>query len=428
MRLEKIITGIFLILLFGNIPASAQKLSDQESFRSFRGVVLDSENGDPLIFATLTVENLNISTITNSEGAFLLKVPEGNTNAEVVISFLGYKTKSIPLLQFQEDDNEILLDVSVTPLAEVDLVVPRDATVLVKETLRKKGENYIQDHIRMTAFYRETIKKRRRNVSLSEAVVTIYKAPYSSPRKDLVELYKSRKSTDYDKLDTVALKLQGGPFNALYVDIMKYPEFIFSPEYIDDYNFYFERNTRINDRMIFVIGFRQKEEIAEPLYSGKLFIDGERKILTSAIFSLNITNRELASRMFVRRKPSNASVYPTEVAYRVDYREKDGKWYYGYSNAILEFKIDWDRKLFNSVYSLTCEMAVTDWERNPEASVPRNRDRIRSNIILSEAASGFSDPDFWGAYNIIEPDKSIESAIRKIQRQLRRDQRDSGKD
>ena len=35
-------------------------------------------------------------------------------------------------------------------------------------------------------------------------------------------------------------------------------------------------------------------------------------------------------------------------------------------------------------------------------------------------AVGFSDPDFWGQYNIIEPEKSIESAIRKIQRQLRR--------
>ncbi|WP_445381800.1 carboxypeptidase-like regulatory domain-containing protein [Robiginitalea sp. IMCC43444] len=427
MLRERILIGILLFLVFFKMPARAQETAEQEPFQSFRGVVLDAINKDPLIFATLSVESLNISTITNSEGAFLLKIPEGNTEAEVVVSFLGYKTKKIPLLQFLQEGNEIMLEVSVTPLAEVDLVVPRNAEVLVKETLRKKGDNYIQDHIRMTAFYRETIKKRRRNVSLSEAVVTIYKTPYSSPRRDVVELYKSRKSTDYDKLDTVALKLQGGPFNALYVDIMKYPEFIFSDEYIDDYEFFFERNTRINDRMIFVIGFRQKPEVNEPLYAGKLFIDGERKLLTSAIFSLNITNRELASRMFVRRKPSNASVYPTEVAYRVDYREKDGKWYYGYSNAILEFKIDWDRKLFNSVYSLTCEMAVTDWEPNPEAIVPRNRDRIRSNIILSEAASGFSDPDFWGAYNIIEPDKSIESAIRKIQRQLRRDQRDSGK-
>ena len=55
-----------------------------------------------------------------------------------------------------------------------------------------------------------------------------------------MKLFKARKSTDYSKLDTVALKLQGGPFNTLYVDIMKYPEFIFIEGKVDEYEFKFE--------------------------------------------------------------------------------------------------------------------------------------------------------------------------------------------
>jgi len=409
----------------------ARSLAQDEAaqpFRQFTGRVVDADTGEPLVFATLSLESQNVSTVTNSEGGFLLKVPETLQEGSVTISFLGYQNRSIPLSQFQETDNRIALDVSVTSLQEVDVVVPKDPKALVLETLRNKGDNYFEESTRMTAFYRETIRRRKRNVSLSEAVVTIYKSPYTAVRPDGVELYKARKSTDYSRLDTVALKLQGGPFNALYVDVMKYPDFVFSDDYIDDYDFFFERNTRIDDRPIFVIGFRQKPSVAEPLYQGKLFIDGERKVLTSAIFSLNITDPILASRMFVRRKPANASVTPTEVSYRVDYREKDGRWYYGYSNAILEFKVDWDKKLFNSIYNLTCEMAVTDWEVFPENRIPRGRDRIRSSIILSDEAQGFSDPDFWGEYNIIEPDKSIESAIRKIQRQLRRADRDDSGD
>jgi len=409
----------------------ARSLAQDEAaqpFRQFTGRVVDADTGEPLVFATLSLESQNVSTVTNSEGGFLLKVPETLQEGSVTISFLGYQNRSIPLSQFQESDNRIALDVSVTSLQEVDVVVPKDPKALVLETLRNKGDNYFEESTRMTAFYRETSRRRKRNVSLSEAVVTIYKSPYTAVRPDGVELYKARKSTDYSRLDTVALKLQGGPFNALYVDVMKYPDFVFSDDYIDDYDFFFERNTRIDDRPIFVIGFRQKPSVAEPLYQGKLFIDGERKVLTSAIFSLNITDPILASRMFVRRKPANASVTPTEVSYRVDYREKDGRWYYGYSNAILEFKVDWDKKLFNSIYNLTCEMAVTDWEVFPENRIPRGRDRIRSSIILSDEAQGFSDPDFWGEYNIIEPDKSIESAIRKIQRQLRRADRDDSGD
>ena len=77
-------------------------------------------------------------------------------------------------------------------------------------------------------------------------------------------------------------------------------------------------------------------------------------------------------------------------------------------------------KLFNSVYTLQSEMAVTDWELDEESSRLRSRDRLRPTVIMSDAVSGFSDPDFWGAYNVIEPEKSIESAINKIQRRLKR--------
>ncbi|MGB5273879.1 MAG: carboxypeptidase-like regulatory domain-containing protein, partial [Flavobacteriaceae bacterium] len=332
----------------------------------------------------------------------------------------------MPLAQLKEDNNSILMEISVVQLSEVNLAVPKDAKALVREMLRRKGDNYLEDPTLMTAFYRETIKRRKKNVSLSEAVVNIYKTPYNSERKDAVQIFKARKSTDYTKLDTVALKLQGGPFNALFVDIMKYPEYIFTDESIENYNFSFDRSTMVNDRLLYVVDFKQRANVKEPLYVGKLYIDASKKVLTSAIYNMNITDRNQAARLFVRKKPAQASVWPTEVAYRVDYREKDGRWYYGYSNVLLEFKINWDRKLFNSVYSLSCEMAVTDWEKNLEGALPKSKDRVRSSMILNDEAIGFADPDFWGEFNIIEPEKSIESAIKKIQRQLKRSKDQGG--
>lgn len=431
-QLIKIYWKVVLILLCAAFVVPIQQVEAQNvtqqitTFNQFKGKVTDSQTNVPLVFASVGLEGTNISTVTNTEGDFLLKIPENTSSGNVLVSFLGYRTKIIPLNQMRADKNKIALDVYVTQLAEVDITIPRSAENLVRETLRRKGQNYFSDPTLMTAFYRETIKKRRRNVSLSEAVVNIYKTPYTSSKRDAVQLYKARKSTDYSRLDTVALKLQGGPFNALFVDIMKYPEYIFASDRIEDYRFTFDRSTRIKDKLIFVVNFEQRPEVTEPLYKGKLYIDAENKILTSAIYSLNITNRAMASRMFVRRKPKNASVYPNQVAYRVDYREKNGRWYYGYSNVLLEFKVDWDRKLFNSVYSLTAEMAITDWEKSTSSDFPKSKERIKSNIIMSDEAIGFSDPDFWGEYNIIEPEKSIESAIKKIQRQLKRAKTDGG--
>ncbi|MCM4151327.1 carboxypeptidase-like regulatory domain-containing protein [Arenibacter sp. N53] len=421
-----LITAILILLLIGVTPSVSaallyQDVQEQEnSFNQYHGKIVDSETNNPLVFANLTIENYNISTVSNTEGYFSLKVPKEISEGQVIVSFLGYKTKTIPLSQLKENKNEIALEVSITELSEVSLAVPKDAKALVKETLLRKGDNYFDDPTLMTAFYRETIKKRRKNVSLSEAVVNIYKSPYNSDRRDALQLYKARKSTDYNKLDTLAIKLQGGPFNTLFVDMIKYPQYIFTEETFDDYTFTFENSTQVNNKLIFVINFKQLESITDPLYQGKLYIDAEKKILTSAIYSLNITDQEKASKMFVRKKPAHANVWPTDIAYRVDYREKNGKWYYGYSNVLLEFKINWDDKLFNSVYSMTCEMAITDWEKNTSGETPKFKDRIKSSIILEDEAIGFSDPDFWGEYNIIEPEKSIESAIKKIQRQLRR--------
>ncbi|MCM4169962.1 carboxypeptidase-like regulatory domain-containing protein [Arenibacter sp. TNZ] len=421
-----LIATIFILLFLGVTPTFSaavlyQDVQEQESsFNQYQGKIIDSETNNPLVFASLTIENTNISTVSNTEGYFSLKVPKEISEGQIIVSFLGYRTKTIPLSQLKENKNEIALEVSFTELSEVSLAVPKDAKALVKETLQRKGDNYFDDPTLMTAFYRETIKKRRKNVSLSEAVVNIYKSPYNSDRKDALQLYKARKSTDYSRLDTLAIKLQGGPFNTLFVDMIKYPQYIFTEETFDDYTFSFENSTMVNDKLIFVINFKQKEAILDPLYQGKLYIDAENKILTSAIYSLNITDRDVASKMFVRRKPAHANVWPTDIAYRVDYREKDGKWYYGYSNVLLEFKINWDDRLFNSIYSMTCEMAITDWEKNTTGETPKYRDRIKSSIILEDEAVGFSDPDFWGEYNIIEPEKSIESAIKKIQRQLKR--------
>ncbi len=420
----------FILVLFAMLLASVglqnayafqDDMQEQNtSFEEYKGKVIDGDSKKPLVFATLALENTNISTISNTEGEFALKIPSDVKEGSVLVSFLGYGSKSVPLAEFKSGKNEIALDVSVTELPGVNIEVPKSAEQLVRETLKRKGENYFDDPTLMTAFYRETIKKRRRNVSLSEAVVNIYKTPYNTTKRDAVQLFKARKSTDYSRLDTVALKLQGGPFNALFIDVMKYPEYIFTEKSISNYVYSFDGSTRVNDQLIYIVNFRQRPDLTEPLYQGKLYIDAQNKILTSAIYSLNITNKDEASRMFVRKKPRNARVWPTEVAYRVDYREKNNKWYYGYSNILLEFKVDWDKRLFNSVYSMTCEMAVTDWKKNNATAFPKREDRIKSSIILSDEAIGFADPDFWGAHNIIEPEKSIESAIKKIQRQLKR--------
>ncbi|MDG3582025.1 carboxypeptidase-like regulatory domain-containing protein [Galbibacter pacificus] len=394
---------------------------DTLKYKEYKGTVIDSKTNDKLVFATLAIENTNISSITNSEGEFVLKVHDSIRSNNVIVSFLGYQQKIVPLTNLKKEDNEIALSPVSIELPQIDLSAPKDALSLVLAMLKKNGDNYLTQPVKMTAFYRETIKKRRRDASLSEAVAYIYKQPNSSAKKDIIDLYKSRKSTNYSRLDTVALKLQGGPFTPLFVDIMKYPEYIFTKELITYYDFSFDASTNINDKPVYVVSFKQKENVIEPLFYGKLYIDAETKALASAVFNLNVEDKEKASDLLVRRKPNDIDVYPTEASYRVDYRIKSGKWYYGYGNVQLAFVVDRKGKLFNSKYYVSSEMAITDWHENGTGRDIKSKERLRPSIIIADEASGFSDPEFWGTYNVIEPEKSIESAISKIQRQLERD-------
>ncbi|MDO5972527.1 carboxypeptidase-like regulatory domain-containing protein [Flavivirga aquimarina] len=389
------------------------------SYKEFKGKVIDSKTQTPLVSAHIFLEDTNVNTITNAEGEFLLKVDKNLLDKSLVISFLGYTDKTIPLSQLNEGDNKIYLTPTTTQLADVNIESLKNAEELVKAVFQKKGENYSDDHVVMTAFYRETIKQRKKNVSLSEAIVNIYKAPYSSNDKDILKFYKTRKNTNYTRLDTLVFKLQGGPFNTLFVDMMKYPKYIFTKETMLSYNFSFSHTTKMDNMLVHVINFKQKESVKDLLYEGKLFIDYENKILTRATYSLNITSKDKAIGWFTKHKPSRAIVVPTKATYQVNYIEKNKKWYYGYSNLDLDFKVNWKNKLFNSNYSMSCEMAVTDWKTNKTQEMPKYKDRIKSSVVMTDYSIGFSDPNFWGSHNIIEPDKSIERAIKKIQKRIK---------
>ncbi len=419
LRKEKL--SLFLFLSFFTIySALGFQQDDYNNYVEYKGEVVNSSNGDPVASAYFTLNGTNISTISNNDGKFSLKVREGIDKGTVTVSSIGYQSKVLPLEYFQKQNTVISLDESVEELKEVSIFSATDPQKLVRNMLDKRGENYINDQTSMTAFYREAIRKRRRNVSLSEAVLTLYKQPNSSSSKDEIALVKARKSADYDRLDTLALKLRGGPFNALYLDVMKYPEFLFNRDELNSFEFSFSEPAKINDRYLYVVDFVQKDQ-ENPWYYGKLFIDAQTSTLVKAMYSLNVDNRNVASNMFVRKKPGRANVYPVDVDYEVNYRESDGKWYYGYGNAELEFVVDWKKKLFNTRYTVNSELAVTDWEVNPVKNIRKTDSFLNPMVVMADDVQGFYDVDFWGSNNIIEPDKSIQNAIDKIQKQLKKD-------
>lgn len=392
----------------------------QDYYTTFRGRVIDSETNQPLIFATLTVTQTNIATVTNIDGEFVIKVPNEDKNKGLEFSYIGYSSKVVPFSEMRENGyrNIISLDPARISLQEIT-VTPISPLEIVEKAISAFNTNYTNVPNLMTGFYRETIRKGRNYVAIGEAVVEIFKAPYRSDlRLDAIRIYKGRKGADVTRMDTVLFKLQGGPVTALHLDLVKYPDIILTREAIQYYDYVLSNIIMIDDRLHYVVDFVQKPEYDIPLFYGKLFIDSKNFAVKEVEFSLNVSNAEQAKALFIRKKPLGMDVTPEVATYRVIYRESEGKYYFAYSRAEVKFIVNWKRRLFNTTYTTMSEIAVTD--RTTEEVIKfAGRERVRSTDVFSEKVSSFSDPDFWGDYNVIEPDQSIESAIRRLSRRLR---------
>ena len=404
----------FLVIVQSKAQINPINYNDSSSFKYFKGTILDSKTKNELTFASITVSGSNISTISNSEGDFLIKIPIYKQNASLIISYLGYKDKVISINNLKQEKNLLYLEPINVQLKDV-VVNGIDANKLFSNVLNNRSKNYGDSAIQMIGFYRESIKKRRTYVSVLESIVNIEKMPFSSGVQDQVNILKGRKNVDYTKLDTINFKLEGGLYTSLFIDLIKEPSNIFSENVFDFYNFRFEDITQINDKEVLIISFKQKStlEDPDPLYSGKLFIDSKSLAIISATFKLNVENRIKAGLIFTRKKPKGLDIYPTEVNYQVDYRQQNNKWIFSYSRGDITFKLNWDKWIFNTSYNTTFELVNTNWE-NLDSQSQINTQKLSPYVIMSDRISNSVDINFWGEYNIIEPEKSIESAIKKI--------------
>jgi len=126
--------------------------------------------------------------------------------------------------------------------------------------------------------------------------------------------------------------------------------------------------------------------------------------------------------LFIRRKPFGLKARVEYAAYMVQFRQiPEGLWVFDYSRTDLKFNAKWDRKLFAQNYTISSEMAMTEYSRQTY-KIPRES-RVKTTDITLDRVADFEDPGFWEDYNVIEPESSIESVISRIIRQLRRRER-----
>ncbi len=402
----------------GSLPLG-KHYQDSSEYQSFEGKVVEIQTGKPIIFASIFLSGTNIGTVSNSEGEFLIKIPMFLKNKVIGFSSIGYKNLEIPISQLNPEGNLVELEPNPILIEEVT-IVNQDARDLLNMALQSIQDNYSNDPVMMTSFYRETIKQNRNFVSVSEAVLDGYKSSYINiSDMDRVKVFKGRKSQDVMRMDTVLFKLQGGPQTMFLLDIVKNPGELFDEEIMDYYIYQMGGIININDRQAYVITFKQLEHIDFPLYSGKIYIGVNDYAIVGAEFQIPEENLEKSNQYLIRKKPIGMRISVNNANYLVSYRLIEDTWHLNYVRTELMFTVRWKKKLFRSRFTTMTEMAVTDIDTR-NITKYKFRETTKRSDIFAEQVSNFEDPDFWGDYNIIQPEETIQSAIQRIERKLQR--------
>jgi hypothetical protein len=424
---KPVLIALFLLMAWmplsrANMTTSNQPayfFNDTVKYKSYTGRVLQKDTKVPVAFANIHILGTSIGTVTNSDGDFIIKIPKDGNDQQLVINHLGFKKSVVNVSDLNNKRNIIYLEMALIPIREITIRTDNPLDLLYA-AMRQRSANYSMNPVMLTSFYRETIQQNRNYVAVAEAVIDIYKAPYLSPaERDRSRIFKGRKSQDVKKMDTIYFKLQGGPYSALMLDVVKNPGEILSYEFFEFYDYKLEGINYIQDRMMYVISFKQKRNVTAPLYQGKIYLDVENLAFTGIDFQLSLDDPLQAASLLVRKKPANMKIKVESANYMTKYREIEGIWYLAYVRSEVIFNCKWDKKLFKSTYTTMTEMAVTDIEKE-DLNRFRMKESTRYSDVLAEQVTQFEDPDYWGEHNIIQPDENIEAAIDRLNKRLKR--------
>ncbi|MCK5638538.1 MAG: carboxypeptidase-like regulatory domain-containing protein, partial [Flavobacteriaceae bacterium] len=182
--MQKLITPYFVFFIL--IYSSA--FSQNKSVVS--GVITNKEDNLPLPFASVTLKNYPMGTLSNENGEFDFYIPDSKRNDTIQISFIGFNNYELPITSALSElkielqpSNEVLDEVILSKLSPLDYI---------KNALENIDKNYQQDPFQTIAYYREKLIENNQTISKKEGVFkTHYTATGdSSKNQHQLLLYK----------------------------------------------------------------------------------------------------------------------------------------------------------------------------------------------------------------------------------------------
>lgn len=256
-------TSLLCILI---LSLSLQTVHSQ----TIRGIITDSETGEPLPSATVLYEGTFRGTIANLEGEFAIDVDQ--FPATLLIRYIGYESEKIELTQQQTDTLKVQLSPSVTELDEI-IVTDKDPGLSIMERViaRKQIWRAELNTYEVDAFTRQVLKNDTSIVSITESGTRSFWDSEQGHRE--VQLYR-RQTTNISADQNFA----GVSFLPNFYDdnitVAGYEMVgITHPEALSYYDFRLAETTQIDGEPVYVIDVIPARRL-QPLFTGTAYVHG----------------------------------------------------------------------------------------------------------------------------------------------------------
>ncbi|TXD81757.1 carboxypeptidase-like regulatory domain-containing protein [Subsaximicrobium wynnwilliamsii] len=169
--------------------------------------IVDFSSLMPIESASIYVKETTIGTVSNSDGKFILQVPNEFATDTLVISSIGYKSYKVPVDEF-DNSFEIYLEEDVASLDEILLVAetrPKTGNDIVLKAIEKLVVNMPDSAYLQKGFLRHKERNKLEFKWLIESAITVYDSGYGSKSAEELKINvdQMRKSYDLRDVDSI---------------------------------------------------------------------------------------------------------------------------------------------------------------------------------------------------------------------------------
>ncbi len=397
---------------------------------TIRGIIVDSQSGQPLPFATIGIKGNASGTASNQEGKFVLQIPTTFADSVFFCSYMGYKPFESRVSDLTPEVT-IALVRDVITLNEVE-VRPWTPWDYVWNAMKKIPQNYATVPYRAEGYYSEFLSENNNFLKYTEAIVRTWNPPYGTEyelqsevlkarrlenperiqfkRKKLEKKYEKekrkaiKKGEEWDREETIDDEIIsssfGGPENILEEDPLRDTVSFLNIKNREKFIYTIDGYTTRYDQQVIIIAYKSKGAYDHQRLHGKIYISMISDAIIAVEYNSEIVIPALAKPVlfFMGIGIKNPGMYAL-----VQYKPIGDRWYL--NDFSMEGNVGLiDKKMFRknerSDFHIQMSLINQNFDLENKEQIPEEK-RIDPDIPLEKQAE--PDPEFWDNFQIVRP-------------------------